>query len=192
VRGGTGLAKFRRRKAGGWTGSDWVARGEGGEAVGTGDSGGVKRSRRIPARNTAASSVSRGGRRGKQAGERGFGSGFIGGHDLVEERERGWQSRAEPRTAGGAGVLCGAWQPLGIGDPTWQGEGRTAEAARAVGGVVGRRVEGWRTATGAREPTAGGGSCARAEAGEIGDSRKMMEDLGAKSKKARDPTVMHK
>jgi hypothetical protein len=112
--------------------------------------------------------MSQGGRRGKQEGERGFGSGFIGGHGLVEERERGGQSRAEPRTAGGASVLCGAWQPLGIGDPMWQGEGRTAEAARAVGGVVGRGVEGRRAAAGAREVAGGGGSRARRGRGDRG------------------------
>jgi hypothetical protein len=37
------------------------------------------------------------------------------------------RSRAELKTAGGAGVPSGAWQPLGFGGPTWQGEGRTAE-----------------------------------------------------------------
>jgi hypothetical protein len=36
------------------------------------------------------------------------------------------------------------------------------------------------------------GHARAAEAGEIRDSRKMMEDPNAKSKKARDPTVMHK
>jgi hypothetical protein len=34
-----------------------------------------------------------------------------------------------------------AWQPLGIDGPTWLSGGRLAGAARAVGGVVGRRVE---------------------------------------------------
>jgi hypothetical protein len=38
---------------------------------------------------------------------------------------------ARHRSAGGAGVLDGvAWQPLGIVYLTWNGEGRTAEAAR--------------------------------------------------------------
>jgi hypothetical protein len=60
----------------------------------------------------------------------GLGPIFIGGHSAVEEREREGQSRAKPRTAGGAGVLDGVvWQPLGIDCPTWPGEGRTAEAA---------------------------------------------------------------
>jgi hypothetical protein len=60
----------------------------------------------------------------------GLGLIFIGGHGAVEEREREGQSRAEPRMAGGTGVLDGvAWQPLGIDCPTWPGEGRTAEAA---------------------------------------------------------------
>jgi hypothetical protein len=61
----------------------------------------------------------------------GLGLIFIGGHGAVEERERQGQSRAELRMAGGAGVLDGVvWQPLGIDCPTWQGEGRTAEAVR--------------------------------------------------------------
>jgi hypothetical protein len=48
--------------------------------------------------------------------------------------ERG-QSRVEFKTAGGAGVSSGhAWRPFGLGGATWQGEGRTAEEARAVGG----------------------------------------------------------
>jgi hypothetical protein len=108
------------------------------------------------------------------------------------EEERGGQSRAEPRTAGGAGVPSGAWQPLGSGGPTWQGERRTAEAARTVGGGVGRRVEGRRRAVGAREAAGGGGSRAHAEAEELGDSRKTMEDLSAISQKSRDPTVMYR
>jgi hypothetical protein len=37
---------------------------------------------------------------------------------------------ARHRAAGGTGVLDGvAWQPVGIGCPTWNGEGRTADAA---------------------------------------------------------------
>jgi hypothetical protein len=40
-----------------------------------------------------------------------------------------------PKTAGGAGVLDGAaWQLLGIGGLTWNGEGMTADVARALGG----------------------------------------------------------
>jgi hypothetical protein len=87
------------------------------------------------------------------------------------ERERERQSRAKLRTAGGAGVPSGAWQPLGSGGPTWLRGERPAGAARAVRGVVGRRM---------------------GEGGAFRDSRKMMEDLGAKSRKARDPTVKHK
>jgi hypothetical protein len=56
---------------------------------------------------------------------------------------------------------------------------------------VEQRVEGRRRGVGAREAASGGGSRARAEAEELGDSRKMMEDLSAKSEKSRDPTVMH-
>jgi hypothetical protein len=105
--------------------------------VGHGDLGGVARSRGIPARST-------GGLRWRKEEEEETGEGmglgliFIGGHGAVEEREREGQSRAELRTAGGAGVLDGvAWQPLGIDCPTWKSGGRPAEAARAVGEVVG-------------------------------------------------------
>jgi hypothetical protein len=104
------------------------------------------------------------------------------------EREQSW---AEPRTTGGAGVLCGAWQPLGNVGPTWRRGERPAGAARAVGGV-GRRVE--QDKGGADLQVLGGGrrqrSCAQQRAEEIGDSRKTMEDLGAISQKCRDPTVM--
>jgi hypothetical protein len=72
VRGGLGWEQFWRRKAGGWTGSGWGAREEGGEAVDRGDSGGMARVRRIPARRSGGGSVSPGGRRGKAARERGF------------------------------------------------------------------------------------------------------------------------
>jgi hypothetical protein len=50
VRGGRGLERFRRRRAGSWTGSGWGASGGGEEVVGSWDLGGVERSRRIPAR----------------------------------------------------------------------------------------------------------------------------------------------
>jgi hypothetical protein len=43
----------------------------------------------------------------KRSGEMGFGSGFIGEHGLVEERERGSCHGARLRTAGGAGVPFG-------------------------------------------------------------------------------------
>jgi hypothetical protein len=45
VRGGTGLEKFRRRKARDWTGSGRGASGGGEEATGSGDLGRVARSR---------------------------------------------------------------------------------------------------------------------------------------------------
>jgi hypothetical protein len=140
VRGGTGWKRFRRKKAESWTGSGRGASGGGEEAVGSWDLGGVKRLLRIPARKCRGGSVSRGGRRGKAAGEKGCGSGFIGEHSIVEERERERRSRAELRTAGGAGVPSRAWQPLGSGGPTWLRGERPAGAARAVGEVVGRRV----------------------------------------------------
>jgi hypothetical protein len=45
VRGGSGWAQSRRRRAGGWTGLGQGASGGGGEVVGQGDLGGVKESR---------------------------------------------------------------------------------------------------------------------------------------------------
>jgi hypothetical protein len=75
---------------------------------------------------------------------KGVRSDFIAARCFREERERERErerSRAKPRTAGGADVLDGAaWQLLGIGGPTWNGEGRTAEMAQAVGGRRERRV----------------------------------------------------
>jgi hypothetical protein len=41
-----------------------------------------------------------------------------------------------------------------------------------------------------RNRPAPAGHARAAETEELGDSRKMMEDIGAKSKKAKDPTVM--
>jgi hypothetical protein len=71
----------------------------------------------------------------------GFGSSFIGGRCSVEERERESRRRAGLRSAGGADVPFGcAWRPLGTGGPTWQDEGRPAEAARAVGEAARRHV----------------------------------------------------
>jgi hypothetical protein len=67
---------------------------------------------------------------------KGVRSDFIAARCFREERERERErSRAKPRTVGGADVLDGAaWQLLVIGGPTWNGEGRTTETARAVGG----------------------------------------------------------
>jgi hypothetical protein len=73
VRGGTGLEGFWRRRAGSWIRSGREASGGGEEAVGSWDLGGVERSQRISPRSAAAGSVSRGGRRGNHAGERGSG-----------------------------------------------------------------------------------------------------------------------
>jgi hypothetical protein len=72
----------------------------------------------------------------------GFGSGFIATGRSVEEEGRGSWHMASFKMTGGAGVHHGAaWQPLGIDGPTGLSGGRPAGAARAVGGVVGRRVE---------------------------------------------------
>jgi hypothetical protein len=108
-------------------------------------------------------------RKKREASGEGVRVGFYRRARPVEERQReGGRSWAEPRTASGAGVPSGAWQPLGSGGPTWQGVGRTTEAAQAVGGGVGRRVEGRRRAAGAREAAGGGGSRARRGRGARG------------------------
>jgi hypothetical protein len=73
--------------------------------------------------------------------EMGFGSGFIGVHCFVEERERESGHGIRLRTAGGAGVPFGCGQPLGTGGPTWLSRGLSPGAARAVEGGVGRHVE---------------------------------------------------
>jgi hypothetical protein len=76
------------------------------------------------------------------AGRKGLGSGFIGEHRSVEERERESRHAARLRSTGGADVPLGhAWRPLGTGGTTWQGKGKPAEAARAVGGAARRHVE---------------------------------------------------
>jgi hypothetical protein len=190
VRGGSGWEQFQRRKAGGWTGSGQVARGEGGEAMGRGDLGGVAWSWEFRRGSVAAARCREEEEEGKAAGESVL-VGFIEGLSCRREGKRERQSRAKPRKASGAGVPSGVWQSLGSDSPTWPGEGRTAEAAR-------RWEEGWgdawkggaeRQGLGKR-PAAGGH--ARAAAEEIGDLRKTMEDLGAKSRKARDPTVMYR
>jgi hypothetical protein len=108
--------------------------------------------------------VSRGGRRGKQAGK-GFGLGFIGEHGLVEERERergshgpGSRRRAAPacprvrgsRSAPAARRGCagngqrgqhGRWEE-GLGN-AWAREGRCRPAtAREAAGGSGSRTHG--------------------------------------------------
>jgi hypothetical protein len=124
----------------------------------------------------------------------GFGSSFIGEHCSVEERERESRHRAGLRSAGGAGVPfeC-AWRPLGPGGPTWQDEGRPAEAAQAVGGAARRHVgreEGGAGLQRAREAVGGGGSraCGRDRGGR--GPKEEDEDRFAKSQKCRDLTVM--
>jgi hypothetical protein len=84
----------------------------------------------------------------KRPGRGGVRSGFITACCFREERE-GERSRAMPRMAGDAGVLDGAaWQLLGIGGPTWNGEGMTADGARAVGGRRERCLGAMRAAQG--------------------------------------------
>jgi hypothetical protein len=79
-------------------------------------------------------------KKGKNSKKEGLGSGFIGEHRSIEERERERRCAARLRSTGGAVVHLGyAWRPLGIGGPAWQGEREPAEAERVVG-VVRRHV----------------------------------------------------
>jgi hypothetical protein len=88
-------------------------------------------------------------KKGKNSKKEGLGSGFIGEHRAVEERERESRCGARLRPTGGAVVRLGhAWRPLGTGGLTWQGEGKPAEAARAVGGAARRHAERERAALG--------------------------------------------
>jgi hypothetical protein len=127
--------------------------------------GGVEQPRRNPARSSVVGSVVARGRKGKSGEEMGFGSSFIGGRCSVEERERESRHRARLRSTGGADVPFGcAWRPLGTSGPTWQDEGRPAEAARAVGAAARRHVgreEGCAGLQQAREAADGGGSRVR-------------------------------
>jgi hypothetical protein len=151
--------------------------------VGSWNLGGVERSRRIPARSAAAGSVVARGKKRKSSGEMGFGSGFIGEHGLVEEREREGAVTG-PGSGQRAAPACpsGVWQPLGIGGPTWLSRGRPAEATRAVGEAAQRHVGEGRAAQACsrlgKRPAATDHARV-AETGEIRDSRKTMEDLGA-------------
>jgi hypothetical protein len=124
----------------------------------------------------------------------GFGSSFIGEHCSVEERERESRHRAELRLAGGADVPFGcAWRPLSTGGPTWQDEGRPAEAARAVGGAARRHVgreEGSAGLQRAREAASVGGSRARGRDRGGRGPEEEDEDRFAKSQKCMDLTVM--
>jgi hypothetical protein len=102
---------------------------------------GVERLRRISAGGTVVGLVVARKKKGKNSKKEGLGSGFIGEHHTVEERERESRCGAMLRSTGGAVVHLGhAWWPLSTDDPAWQGEREPAEAARAVGGVTRRHV----------------------------------------------------
>jgi hypothetical protein len=118
----------------------------------------------------------------ERAGRKGLGSGFIGEHHSVEERERESRRAAGLRLTGGADVPLGhAWRPLGTGGSTWQGEGEPAEAARAVGGAARRHVERERAALGqmglGRTAGEGSGDGAEKKQRSRGWRRKMRTDL---------------
>jgi hypothetical protein len=81
----------------------------------------------------------------KQRTGKGLGLGFIGEHCSIEEREREREREsrcaARVRSTGGAVVPLGhAWWPLGTSGSMWQGKGKPAVAARAVGGLARGRV----------------------------------------------------
>jgi hypothetical protein len=128
----------------------------------------------------------------KQAREGGVRVGFKGDSTTQLMGERGW-SRAELKTAGGAGVSSGhAWRLFGLGGATWQGEGRTAEAARVVGGGWGDVWTGGAALQKLGKWPAAAVTRALRGTEEIGDPRKTMEDLNAKSEKGWDPSVKHR
>jgi hypothetical protein len=120
---------------------DRKAGGEGEEASGCWNLGGVERLRRILAGGTMVGLVVARKKKGKNSKKEGLGSGFIGEHHAVEEGERESRCGARLRSTGGAVVHLGhAWRPLGTGGLAWQGEREPAEAARAMGGVARRHV----------------------------------------------------
>jgi hypothetical protein len=99
--------------------------------VGSWDLGGVKRSWRIPARECGGGlSVAR--RKKREAGGEGVQVGFYRrARPCRREGEREGQSRAGFKTASGAGVPSGAWQPFGTGGPTWlRGNGQQVQHGR--------------------------------------------------------------
>jgi hypothetical protein len=87
------------------------------------------------------------------------------------------------------------WWPLGPGGPTWQDEGRLAEAAQAVGGAARQHVgreEGGVGLQRAWEAAGGGGSRARSRDRRVRGPEEEDEDRFAKSHKCRDLTVIFK
>jgi hypothetical protein len=131
--------------------------------------------------------VSRGGRRGNRRGE-GVWIGFIAAHCFVAKRERRGGHGIGLKTTGGAGGALGCMAAALLQRPDVARRREDSGGGAAVGGRVGRRVE-ERQKLGKRPAAAGH---ARAEAEEIGDPRKTMEDLNAISEKSRDPSVMYK
>jgi hypothetical protein len=163
--------------------------------MGSWDLGRVERLRRIPAREYGGGlGVARRKKR-KAGGGKGFGSGFIGEHGLVQEREREGQSRARLRMVSGAGVPLGcmvaarhrrpdvAARGTASGGSTGGERSGGATRGRGNGGADLQQLGKWPAAAGHARAT---------EAGEVGDSGKTMEDPNSKSRKAKDPTVMDK
>jgi hypothetical protein len=134
--------------------------------------------------------------RGRSKGEQQKGRarfGFIGTQDSVEVKRRESSRVARLRSAGGAGVSSGhAWRPFGLSGATWQGEGRTAEAARAVGGGWGDAWTGGAALQKLGKRPAAAVTRARRGTEEIGDPRKTMEDLNANSEKSKDLSIKHR
>jgi hypothetical protein len=142
----------------------------------------VERPQRISASGSVVGLVVARKKKRKQREGKGSGLGFIGEHLSVEERERESRRAAGLRSTGGADVPLGhAWRPLGTGGSTWQGKGKPAEAARAVGGAARRHVERVRAALGQlglrRTAGEGGGELTGVSRGSRGWGRKMRIDL---------------
>jgi hypothetical protein len=119
--------------------------------LGRGDLCGVGWSRGILAKECGGGSVSRGGRRGNRR-EEGVWIGFIAAHCFVEERERIGGHRIGLKTAGGFGGALGCVAAARLRRPDVARRGEDSGGGAAVGGRVGRRIDGRRT-----WPGSGGG-----------------------------------
>jgi hypothetical protein len=125
---------------------------------------------------------SRGRRKGNNGKERARVGLYRGASLCRREGERESRRAAGLRSTGSADVPFGhAWRPLSTGGSTWQGKGKPAEAARAVGGAARRHVERERATLGQlglrRTAGEGGGELTGVNRGSRGWRRKMRTDL---------------
>jgi hypothetical protein len=115
------------------------------------------------------------GKKKKSSGEMGFGSGFIGVHCFIEERERESSHGAGLRSAGGAGMPFGCvavardWRPDVAG--RWGDSGGGAGGGRGSKATRGRG-EGDSGLQRLRKQPAAVDHVRAVETEEIGDSRK--------------------